>query len=192
MEGTNKVTANLNIPASSNPVKVWDAYFTNTAVPPRKAVKNNATVTKADGKITLEIPVNNSKFCIYANQDLSIDAKGLTHLTDQGVTSLICDNNSEHSKKNEDGYLTDITVDIGTITCLEDVVVKTCEISLDMGELAMTISGFDKEQKWPASFQVNGFDGIGVQTAAARGEDSDISEESIDAAKSMAFGTEEK
>lgn len=96
-EGTNKVTANLNIPASSNPVKVWDAYFTNTAVPPRKAVKNNATVTKVDGKVTLEIPVNNSKFCIYANQDLSIATKGLKHLTDQGITSLICDNNSEHS-----------------------------------------------------------------------------------------------
>ena len=52
----------------------------------------------------------------------------------------------------------------------------------------MTISGFDKEQQWPATFQINGFESTGVQTAAARGVDSDINDDSISSAMGMAFG----
>ena len=171
-EGTYTVSANIWFKKEDSGLPM-NPHITSDIFPPKDPVVDNATMTvDKDLHATVEIPI------LIKNKIMNI--KEITGLD-------IID-----SKKNEDGYLTDITVDIGTITYLEDVVEKTCEISLDMGELAMTISGFDREQKWPASLQVNGFDGIGVQTAAARGEDSDISEESIDAAKSMAFGTEEK
>ena len=55
----------------------------------------------------------------------------------------------------------------------------------------MTISGFDKDQQWPATFQLNGFEETGVQTAAARGESSEINDAAVDAAKAMAFGTDD-
>lgn len=70
------------------------------------------------------------------------------------------------STRNDEGYLTSITVDLGTIEYLNEVISQSCSISLDMGDLAMTISGFDKEQQWPATFQINGFESTGVQTAA--------------------------
>lgn len=88
----------------------------------------------------------------------------------------------------DEGYLTSITVDLGTIEYLNEVISQSCSISLDMGDLAMTISGFDKEQQWPATFQINGFESTGVQTAAARGVDSDINDDSISSAMGMAFG----
>ena len=80
---------------------------------------------------------------------------------------------------------------LGTIEYQNEVITQTCDISLDMGDLAMTISGFDKEQQWPATFQVNGFESTGVQTAAARGIESDINDDSISSAMGMAFGDNE-
>ena len=95
------------------------------------------------------------------------------------------------SETDENGNLKSITVNVGKIGYLEDVVTETCDITLQMGDLAMTISGFDKDQQWPATFQLNGFEETGVQTAAARGESSEISDAAVDAAKAMAFGTDD-
>ena len=145
-------------------------HITSDIFPPKDPVVDNATLTvDSDLHATIEIPI------LIKNRIMNIkEIEGL---------------NIVDSTRNDDGYLTSITVDLGTIEYINEVIEKSCNISLDMGDLAMTISGFDKEQQWPASFQVNGFEKTGVQTAAARGESSDIDDASIDAATAMAFGS---
>ena len=146
-------------------------HITSDIFPPKDPVVDNATLTVDDDlHATVEIPI------LIKNRIMNIkEIEGLDIID---------------STRNDDGYLTSITVDLGTIEYLNGVISQTCTISLDMGDLAMTISGFDKEQQWPATFQINGFENTGVQTAAARGVDSDITDDSISSAMGMAFGGE--
>lgn len=107
---------------------------------------DNATLTvDSDLHATVEIPI------LIKNRIMNIKEIDGLDITD--------------STRNDEGYLTSITVDLGTIEYLNEVISQSCSISLDMGDLAMTISGFDKEQQWPATFQINGFESTGVQTA---------------------------
>ena len=144
-------------------------HITSDIFPPKDPVVDNATLT-VDSELhaTVEIPI------LIKNRIMNIKEIDGLDITD--------------STRNEEGYLTSITVDLGTIEYRNEVISQSCNISLDMGDLAMTISGFDKEQQWPATFQINGFERTGVQTAAARGMDSDINDDSISSVMGMAFG----
>lgn len=170
-EGTYTVSANIWFKKEDSGLPM-NPHITSDIFPPKDPVVDNATLTiDSDLHATVEIPI------LIKNRIMNIkEIEGL-NITD--------------STRNEDGYLTSITVDLGTIEYQNEVITQTCDISLDMGDLAMTISGFDKEQQWPATFQVNGFDNTGVQTAAARGIDSDINDDSISSAMGMAFGESE-
>lgn len=168
-EGIYTVSANIWFKKEDSGLPM-NPHIASDIFPPKDPVVDNATLTiDSDLHATVEIPI------LIKSRIMNIkEIEGL---------------NIVDSTRNDDGYLTSITVDLGTIEYQNEVITQTCNISLDMGDLAMTISGFDKEQQWPATFQVNGFEKTGVQTADARGESSDIDDASIDAATAMAFGT---
>lgn len=168
-EGIYTVSANIWFKKEDSGLPM-NPHITSDIFPPKDPVVDNATLTiDSDLHATVEIPI------LIKSRIMNIkEIEGL---------------NIVDSTRNDDGYLTSITVDLGTIEYQNEVITQTCNIFLDMGDLAMTISGFDKEQQWPATFQVNGFEKTGVQTADARGESSDIDDASIDAATAMAFGT---
>lgn len=170
-EGTYTVSANIWFRKEDSGLPM-NPHITSDIFPPKDPVVDNATLTiDSDLHAAVEIPI------LIKNRIMNIkEIEGLDIID---------------STRNEDGYLTSITVDLGTIEYQNEVITQTCDISLDMGDLAMTISGFDKEQQWPATFQVNGFESNGVQTAAARGIESDINDDSISSAMGMAFGDSE-
>jgi NitT/TauT family transport system substrate-binding protein len=168
--GTYTVSANIWFKKEDSGLPM-NPHITSDIFPPKDPVVDNAEMTvDEDGNATVKVPI------IIKDKIMKI----------QEITGLdIVD-----SERNDDGYLTSVTIDVGKITYLEDVVTQVCDIKLEMGDLAMTISGFDKDQQWPATFQLNGFEETGVQTAAARGEETEIDDDAIDAAKKIAFGDE--
>lgn len=167
--GTYTVSANIWFQKEDSGLPM-NPHITSNIFPPKDPVADNATLTiDEDLHATVEIPIR------IKNRIMNIkEIEGL---------------NIVDSVRNEDGYLTSITVDLGSLQYQNEVIKESCEVSLDMGDLAMTISGFDKEQQWPATFQVNGFEGTAVALAEDLG-DGDISEESISDAMGMAFGNE--
>lgn len=169
--GTYTVSANIWFKKEDSGLPM-NPHITSDIFPPKDPVVDNAEMTvDKDGNATVKVPI------LIQDKIMSI----------QKIEGLdIVD-----SETDENGNLKSITVNVGKIKYLEDVVTKTCDITLQMGDLAMTISGFDKDQQWPAIFQLNGFEETGVQTAAARGESSEINDAAVDAAKAMAFGTDD-
>ena len=169
--GTYTVSANIWFKKEDSGLPM-NPHITSDIFPPKDPVVDNAEMTvDEDGNATVKVPI--------LIQDKIMKIQKIEGLD-------IVD-----SETNEDGYLTSVTINVGKIKYLEDVVTETCDITLQMGDLAMTISGFDKDQQWPATFQLNGFEETGVQTAAARGESSEINDAAVDAAKAMAFGTDD-
>ena len=168
--GTYTVSANIWFKKEDSGLPM-NPHITSDIFPPKDPVVDNAEMTvDEDGNATVKVPI--------LIQDKIMKIQKIEGLD-------IVD-----SETNENGYLTSVTINVGKIKYLEDVVTETCDITLQMGDLAMTISGFDKDQQWPATFQLNGFEETGVQTAAARGESSEINDAAVDAAKAMAFGTD--
>lgn len=169
--GTYTVSANIWFKKEDSGLPM-NPHITSDIFPPKDPVVDNAEmIVDEDGNATVKVPI------LIQDKIMSI----------QKIEGLdIVD-----SETDENGNLKSITVNVGKIKYLEDVVTKTCNITLQMGDLAMTISGFGKDQQWPATFQLNGFEETGVQTAAARGESSEINDAAVDAAKAMAFGTDD-
>lgn len=169
--GTYTVSANIWFKKEDSGLPM-NPHITSDIFPPKDPVVDNAEMTvDEDGSATVRVPI------LIQDKIMSI----------QKIEGLdIVD-----SETDDNGNLKSITVNVGKIKYLEDVVTETCDITLQMGDLAMTISGFDKDQQWPATFQLNGFEENGVQTAAVRGESSEISDAAVDAAKAMAFGTDD-
>ena len=168
--GTYTVSANIWFKKEDSGLPM-NPHITSDIFPPKDPVVDNAEMTvDEDGNATVKVPI--------LIQDKIMKIQKIEGLD-------IVD-----SETNENGYLTSVTINVGKIKYLEDVVTETCDITLQMGDLAMTISGFDRDQQWPATFQLNGFEETGVQTAAARGESSEINDAAVDAAKAMAFGSD--
>lgn len=169
--GTYTVSANIWFKKEDSGLPM-NPHITSDIFPPKDPVVDNAEMTvDEDGNSTVKVPI------LIQDKIMSIQKIEGMDIVD--------------SETDENGNLKSITVNVGKIKYLEDVVTKTCNITLQMGDLAMTISGFDKDQQWPATFQLNGFEETGVQTAAARGESSEINDAAVDAAKAMAFGTDD-
>lgn len=169
--GTYTVSANIWFKKEDSGLPM-NPHITSDIFPPKDPVVDNAEMTvDEDGNATVKVPI------LIQDKIMSIQKIERLDIVD--------------SETDENGNLKSITVNVGKIKYLEDVVTKTCNITLQMGDLAMTISGFGKDQQWPATFQLNGFEETGVQTAAARGESSEINDAAVDAAKAMAFGTDD-
>lgn len=114
-------------------------HITNSTFPPMNPVEDNAELTIADdGAAMVVIPI-----CIKDRVMTVRELHGLTLLDTQ---------------KNEDGAITSVTVDLGKLSGDSTVVtMQGEELTADiwMGDLAMTISGLDKEHTWPFTFELN-------------------------------------
>jgi len=114
-------------------------HITNSTFPPMNPVEGNAELTIAeDGAAQVVIPI-----CIKDRVMTVRDLHGLKLLDTQ---------------KNDDGAITSITVDLGKLSGDSTVVTMQGEdmiADIWMGDLAMTISGLDKEHTWPYTFELN-------------------------------------
>ena len=114
-------------------------HITNSTFPPMNPVENNAELTIADdGAAQVVIPV-----CIKDRVMTVRELHGLDLLDTQ---------------KNDEGAITSITVDLGKLSGDSTVVtMQGDDMTADiwMGDLAMTISGLDKEHTWPFTFELN-------------------------------------
>ena len=114
-------------------------HITNSTFPPMNPVENNAELTIADdGAAQVVIPI-----CIKDRVMTVRELHGLALLDTQ---------------KNDEGAITSITVDLGKLSGDSTVVtMQGDDMTADiwMGDLAMTISGLDKEHTWPFTFELN-------------------------------------
>lgn len=119
-------------------------HITNSSFPPKDPVDANATlVVDADGRARVTVPI-----CIQSKV-----------MTIQSISGLnIVDYATDGS-----GNLTSITVDLGILEDPNSVITKSCTVQLQMGDLAMSISGFDRDHTWPATFQLN-LSGVATRT----------------------------
>lgn len=111
-------------------------HITNDTFPPMNPVANNAELTvAADGSVTVVIPI-------------VIQDKVMTVRKIDGL-------NLKDQKTNDSGAISEITVDLGKLEVSDTVVQMQCSADIWMGDLAMSISGLDKEHTWPATFELN-------------------------------------
>ncbi len=114
-------------------------HITNSTFPPMNPVEGNAELTIADdGATQVVIPI-----CIKDRVMTVRELHGLDLLDTQ---------------KNDEGAITSITVDLGKLSGDSTVVtMQGDDMTADiwMGDLAMTISGLDKEHTWPFTFELN-------------------------------------
>ena len=136
--GTYTISANIWFNKADTGLPL-NPHITNSTFPPMNPVEGNAELTvKKDGSATVVIPV-----CIKDRVMTIRELHGLD-LTDV--------------QKNEDGAITEITVALDKLTGDSTVVTMQGEdLTADiwMGDLAMTISGLDKEHTWPFTFELN-------------------------------------
>ncbi len=114
-------------------------HITNSTFPPMNPVEGNAELTiEDDGQAQVVIPI-----CI---KDRVMTVRQLHGLNLLDV------------KQNEEGAITSITVNLGNLSGDSTVVtMQGAEMTADiwMGDLAMTISGLEKEHTWPFTFELN-------------------------------------
>ena len=133
--GTYTITANIWFDKADSGLPM-NPHLTNSSFPPKDPVTDNATLrVDANGRALVTVPI-------------VIQSKVMTIQKIKGL-------NIVDSTRDANGNLTSVTVDLGVLENFSDVITKLCTISLKMGDLAMSISGFDRDQTWRAHFQVN-------------------------------------
>lgn len=144
--GTYTVSANIWFNKADTGLPL-NPHITNSTFPPYNPVSNNALLLVADdGSAKLTIPV-------------TIQDKVMT-------VRSISDLNLTDTKKNEEGAITEIIVDMGQLSGSRTVVTQKIRADIEMGDLAMSISGLDKEHTWPAIFELN-LSGIATRDGGA-------------------------
>ena len=125
-------------------------YLTSGDFPPMYPVTGNATLTVDEsGHATVRVPI-------------SIQSKVMTVSGVSGLDVV----GAEYSG----GYVSAVTVDLGTITDMSGVITQGCSATIVMGSLASTISGITGSHTWPATFQVV-FTGVPVSGNAGSSYD---------------------
>ena len=144
--GRYQVTANIWFNKADTGLPM-NPHITSSVFPPKDPVTNNATlVVDENNRALLTVPI-------------TIQSKVMTIRAIRGL-------NIVDMEKNADGAITSITIDLGILENPDAVITKACSIDIWMGDLAMTISGFDKEHTWPATFQLN-LSGVGTVSGSA-------------------------
>jgi len=134
--GTYTVSANIWFNKADTGLPL-NPHITNGTFPPYNPVENNAVLTVAeDGSARVTIPV-------------TIQDKVLT------VRSIAGLQLTDIKTSEENGAITEITVDLGALDGGRTVVAWSCSADIQMGNLAMSISGLDKDHTWPATFELN-------------------------------------
>jgi len=133
--GTYKISANIWFNKADTGLPL-NPHITNGTFPPYNPVENNAALAIAeDGSAQVTIPV-------------TIPDKVMTVRSIAGLKLA-------DVKTNEDGAITEITVDMGKLDGSKTVVSRKVTAEIQMGDLAMSISGLDKDHTWPATFELN-------------------------------------
>ena len=133
--GTYTISANIwfNKVDSGLPL---NPHITNSTFPPYNPVANNAKLVIAkDGTATVTIPV--------VIQDKVMTIRHLEGLKLLDVQKL------------DNGAISEITVDLGKLSGERTVITQKIHADIEMGDLAMSISGLTKEHSWPATFELN-------------------------------------
>ncbi len=148
--GTYTVTANIWLSDRSATGLPLMPYLTSGDFPPMYPVTGNATLTVDEsGHATLRVPI--------AIQSKVMTVSGISGLDIVGT---------EYSG----GYVSAVTIDLGTITDMSGVITQSCSATIVMGSLASTISGITGSHTWPATFQVV-FTGVPVSSNAGSSYD---------------------
>lgn len=111
-------------------------HITNSSFPPMDSVEKNAQLViddKGNAKVTIPVVIQNRVMTVHNIEGLKIS----------------------DIKRGEDGAISEITVDLGKLSGESTVVTKDCKCEIQMGDLAMTISGLDKDHTWAAVFELN-------------------------------------
>ena len=132
--GQYTVAANIWIDRSSAGLPL-SPHLTNSAFPPKDPVSSNATLTVD----------NDSNASVYV--PIVIPSKVMSVKSISGLNITSTDTNG--------GYLSGITVSLGKVTDPDAVITESCSVSLDLGELAQSITHKSREQVWAATFQVS-------------------------------------
>lgn len=136
--GTYTVTANIWFRKEDSGLPM-NPHLTSSIFPPKAPVSDNAELTvDSDGNCYVRIPI-------------VIQSKVMTIQQMEGFSNTRVSN----IERDGDGNITAITLSLGRLNSLSDVVTDTCTVSLKMGDLAMSISGFSRDQVWPAQFELN-------------------------------------
>ncbi len=136
--GTYTVSANIWFTKGTTGLPM-NPHITNSTFPPNNPVRNNAVLVidkNGNGKVTVPITISSDIMSVKSISGLPIV-----------------------SSAKSGGHLTSITVDLGKITNTSNAIRRNCTAAIEMGDLAMSISGMSKNHTWPATFQVN-FSGL--------------------------------
>ena len=148
--GTYTVTANIWLSDRSATGLPLMPYLTSGEFPPMNPVTGNATLTVDEtGHATLYVPI--------VIQSKVMTVSGISGLDIIGVDYA-------------GGYVSGVTVDLGTITDMSGIITRSCSATIVMGSLASTISGITGSHTWPATFQVV-FTGVPVSGNAGSSYD---------------------
>ena len=148
--GTYTVTANIWLSDRSATGLPLMPYLTSGDFPPMYPVTGNATLmVDESGHATLRVPI-------------TIQSKVMTVSGISGLSVV----DTEYSG----GYVSAVTIDLGTITDMSGVITRSCSATIVMGSLASTISGITGSHTWPATFQVV-FTGVPVSGNAGSSYD---------------------
>lgn len=136
--GTYTVTANIWFRKEDSGLPL-NPHITSSIFPPKDPVSDNAQLTvDSDGNCSVRVPV------VIQSKVMTIQQlEGFSNTTLMGV------------ERDGSGNITAVTLGLGKLGLVNDTVTDTCVATLQMGDLAMSISGFSKDQIWPAQFQMN-------------------------------------
>lgn len=136
--GTYTVTANIWFRKEDSGLPL-NPHITSSIFPPKDPVSDNAQLTvDSDGNCSVRVPV------VIQSKVMTIQQlEGFSNTTLMGV------------ERDGSGNITAVTLGLGKLGSVNDTVTDTCVATLQMGDLAMSISGFSRDQIWPAQFQMN-------------------------------------
>ena len=111
-------------------------HITNPEFPPHvPMIENSKLVVGSDGRAIVTIPIQIKDDIIKVK-----DIRGLEIID---------------KKMNEENSIKQISVDMGILSSENIEITKEIEADIEMGEIALAISGLEKEHTWPATFQLN-------------------------------------
>lgn len=111
-------------------------HITNPTFPPMDSAEKNAQLVIDDdgsARVTIPIVIQDRVMTVHNIEGLKLS----------------------DTKRGEDGAISEITVDLGKLSGESTVVTSDCKCDIQMGDLAMTISGLDKDHTWAAVFELN-------------------------------------
>lgn len=134
-EGTYAVSCNIWFNKADTGLPL-NPHITNPTFPPYNPVLNNATLVidaEGNGKVTIPVVISDKVMTVHS----------LSGLEFTGIET------------NEDGAISAASVEMGRISTGNTVITQLCTAEIQMGDLAMSISGLEKDHTWPAVFELN-------------------------------------